>query len=117
MPPSDPGASLLPRVDLAVVELRKLVDYCLNPVHPRGRHKARVFQAALGVGQAEAEWLRDAILAGIAKAPIVLESRDQHGGRYRADLTLAKGNMSAAVRTIWLLPSGAAPRLITCYVL
>ncbi len=27
----------LPNADRAVVEIEKLRDYCLNPVHPRGR--------------------------------------------------------------------------------
>ena len=31
----------LPNGDRAVVELAKLTDYCLDPGHPRGRHKAR----------------------------------------------------------------------------
>lgn len=26
----------------------KLTGYCLNPEHPRGKHKARVFASALG---------------------------------------------------------------------
>ena len=33
----------------AVVDPAKLRDYCLNPKHPRGRHKARVFAASLGM--------------------------------------------------------------------
>jgi len=37
----------LPGGDAAVVDLRKLTEYCLNPDHPRGKHKARVF-ATLG---------------------------------------------------------------------
>ena len=31
----------LPKPELAVVEIAKLRDYCLNPDHLRGRHKAR----------------------------------------------------------------------------
>jgi hypothetical protein len=27
----------------ASIDLRKLSDYCLNPLHPIGKHKARVF--------------------------------------------------------------------------
>jgi len=53
----------LPNADNAVVEAAKLRDYCLNPAHPEGRHKARVFRSALGVGQEQAEWLREAILS------------------------------------------------------
>ncbi|WP_367268233.1 DUF6883 domain-containing protein [uncultured Thiohalocapsa sp.] len=41
-------ATRLPNADQAAVDLDKLRGYCLNPAHPRGRHKARVFAAALG---------------------------------------------------------------------
>jgi hypothetical protein len=37
----------LPFSEHALVAEAKLVGYLLNPVHPRGRHKARFF---LGVG-------------------------------------------------------------------
>jgi hypothetical protein len=38
----------LPNGERAVVDIRKLRDYCLSAKHRRGRHKARVFEAALG---------------------------------------------------------------------
>ena len=43
----------LPNGDKAIVDLAKLLDYCLNP---RGRNKARVF-ASIGIQRAEAEYL------------------------------------------------------------
>jgi len=51
----------LPGGDNAIVEIAKLRDYCLDPKHPRGRHKARVF-AAMGLAQADAGFLREALL-------------------------------------------------------
>jgi len=57
--------SRLPNSERAVLDVRKLEEYCLSPEHPRGRHKARVFRDALGIRQAEADWLRSAILAGL----------------------------------------------------
>jgi hypothetical protein len=53
---------LLPNREQAVVDLTKLSDYCLNPEHPRGRHKARVFASALGLTLADAESLRAMLL-------------------------------------------------------
>jgi len=44
-------ATHLPNGDRAILDIRKLEDYCLSPSHPRGRHKARVFQRVLGVQQ------------------------------------------------------------------
>jgi len=40
---------LLPNGENAIVDIRKLRDYCLNPDNPRGGNKARVFVAALGI--------------------------------------------------------------------
>ena len=54
----------LPGAERAIVDIAKLRDYCLDPHHPRGRHKARVFASALGLTQADAEILREALLAG-----------------------------------------------------
>ncbi len=55
----------LPNRHLAIVDLRKLTKYCLNPLHEEGRHKARVFMSALGVGQMDAVWLHDRILEAV----------------------------------------------------
>lgn len=54
--------STLPNAGRAVVDIRKLRDYCLNPWHEDGKHKARVFASALGLGELDAEWLRDQLL-------------------------------------------------------
>jgi hypothetical protein len=52
----------LPNPEQAHVELSKLTEYVLNPSHPRGRNKARVFASALKIGRAEAPVLRDWLL-------------------------------------------------------
>jgi hypothetical protein len=33
----------MPGGHAAIVDRQKLTEYCLNPEHPRGKHKARVF--------------------------------------------------------------------------
>ena len=50
----------LPGGDAAIVDLDKLTGYCLNPDHPRGKHKARVFAATLGLTSEHAVILRTA---------------------------------------------------------
>jgi hypothetical protein len=52
----------LPNPDRAIVDIAKLRDYCFNPQHPKGRHKARVFCAALGLTASDGEWLRNRLL-------------------------------------------------------
>jgi hypothetical protein len=54
----------LPNAERAILQLRKLEDYCLDPEHPRGRHKARVFRSTLGLEHRDSRWLREVLLDG-----------------------------------------------------
>jgi hypothetical protein len=56
----------LPNGERAIVDIRKLREYCLNAQHSRGRNKARVF-AAVGIREADAEELRKILLAAASK--------------------------------------------------
>lgn len=67
--------------DRAVVDISKLVDYCLNLSHPRGRHKARVFSAVLGLTREDADLLRDALLKAALGSEATLGERDDYGQR------------------------------------
>ena len=52
----------LPHPERVIVPIDKLLDYCLNPEHPDGKHKARVFRSALNLGIEDAETLRTVLL-------------------------------------------------------
>lgn len=52
----------LPSPERAVVDIRKLGEYCLNAEHPRGQHKVRVFKSALGWTADQAEDVRRKLL-------------------------------------------------------
>ncbi len=102
----------------AIVDLSKLRDYCLDPHHPRGRHKARVFLSTLGLSQADADFLRAALLAAAKDGEAVPGEADQYGERYTVDFRIARGNREANVRSAWIiLRSESAPRLTSCFVL
>ena len=60
----------LPNGEDAIVDRRKLEEYCLSPHHPRGRNKARVF-SSVGIGPAGAEVLQEALLAAARNAEAV----------------------------------------------
>ena len=47
----------LPGGERAMVDIVKR-EYRLNPLHPRGRHRARMFASALNLHQDDAEFLR-----------------------------------------------------------
>ncbi len=49
----------LPNTDRAIVDVAKLRDYCLNPNHEEGQHKARLFAASLGLHAPDAEWIHE----------------------------------------------------------
>jgi hypothetical protein len=108
----------LPNAEQAFIDLAKLRDYCLNPAHPRGRHKARVFRAALGFTDADAEALRNALLPALPNADAVLQAEDRYGRRYAVDCPIVGPKDSAVVRTIWIVFAGqTVPRLTTCFVI
>ncbi|MGB2823515.1 MAG: DUF6883 domain-containing protein [Phycisphaerae bacterium] len=108
----------LPNARRAVVDVTKLRAYCLNPDHPRGRHKARVFASTLGITAESAEDLREALLAAAIKGQAVATETDEYGQRYVLDYTVAGPAGSAVVRSMWIVRRGENfPRLTSCYVL
>jgi hypothetical protein len=109
----------LPGGERAVVELAKLTGYCLDPTHPRGRHKARVFAASLGLTQANASELRAVLLRAAASADQAVEGPgDGFGWRFVLDLEVSGPRGSATVRSGWIVRAGEDfPRFTSCYVL
>ncbi len=96
----------------------KLEDYSLNPLHRDGRHKARVFQSALGITQANADALREALQAAAANSDQA-EHRGHNGFGavyvLRFPLTTAQG--TATVLSAWIIRDGEDfPRLTTCFI-
>jgi hypothetical protein len=53
---------LIPNADKAVVDIRKLRDYCLNLEHDDAKHKARLFSTILGMTAEDAQELRRILL-------------------------------------------------------
>jgi hypothetical protein len=108
----------LPNGDLAIADISKLRDYCLNPHHPQGRHKARVFMTTLGMTAADAMELQAAILAAARSGTAFEKNADAYGRRYVMDLTINRGERTAIVRSAWIVKHGEnIPRLTSCYVL
>ena len=102
----------------ATVGVSKLRDYCLDPHHPRGRHKARVFLSALGLGQGDADFLRATLLKAALEADAMPGEADECGERYTVDFLLTHGGHEATVRSAWIILRGeSAPRLTSCFVL
>lgn len=108
---------LLPNGERAVVDIRKLSDYCLNPDSPRGSNKARVFAAALGITAADAPQLQSKLLEAARAVDALPGELDIYGQRYIVDFELETKIGNAIVRSVWIiLHNETAPRLTTCYV-
>ena len=107
----------LPNADRVVVDVARLRDYSLNPAHDKGRHKARVFAAAMGFTLADAERLRDMILAAVLTHEATQGATDDHGTRYRVDFEANGLRGPVTIRTAWHIDIGEnIPRLVSCYV-
>ena len=108
----------IPNTDRAVVDIRKLRDYCLNPTHRTGKHKARMFAAALGMTADDAEALRDILLKAVREYEAELGLKDNYGQRYQVDFTLEWKGKWAVIRSTWIIePDMPYPRLTSCYPL
>ena len=106
-----------PNSDQAILDIRKLEEYCLDPAHPRGRHKALVFRDALGIGRSDAIWLRRELLAALTKGGATELSADEYGLSWRLDVTLTRQGERAVIRTVWLVRTDEnIPRFVTCWV-
>lgn len=107
----------LPNAERAVVEIEKLRDYALNPEHDEGQHKARVFRAALGFTQADAERLRELVLEAALHEEATEGKLTRHGWLYTVDFMAQGLKGDVTVRTGWIVRHGEDfPRLVTCYV-
>lgn len=108
----------LPHPERVVVPIEKLLDYCLNPEHPHGKHKARVFKSALNLGIEDAETLRDILLNVVHHEISTLTKRTIYGQKHVIDFKMIHSGQTAEVRTVWIVRNDEDfPRLVTCYIL
>ena len=108
----------LPNATRAVVDIAKLRDYSLNPRHPEGKHKARVFAGALGLSMADSSWLREQVLRVAHEADCQPAHHTEHGQRYLIDFDVTFRDKTTRLRSAWIVRSGEDfPRMTTCYVL
>ena len=106
----------LPNSERAFIDIRKLRDYCLSPVHSRGKNKARVFASLRGLLSEDALSLRDFLLKVVVTHDVVLEEEDAFGQRYHIDAEWP--GSGKIIRSSWIIRHEEDfPRLTSCYVL
>ncbi len=79
---------LIPNANNAIVDIRKLRDYCLNLEHDDGKHKARLFSSILGMKAENAEELRLILLEIIKTHEAKLSRSDRFGQRYTVNFEI-----------------------------
>jgi hypothetical protein len=108
----------LPNGDQAIVEDKKLIDYCLSSSHHRGRHKARLFIVKLGFDRHHAILLRTALLNAARNGEAVATKRNAFGQLYELEFQCSGPIGSASLLSVWVIldaDSKKIPRLVTCY--
>lgn len=109
---------IIPNAELAVVDIRKLRDYCLNPMHDEGKHKAYLFATLLGMTNNDAVELREILLQAVKIHDSRLGRHDRYGQRYIVDFTLQWRSKQAMIRSAWIIEHYSnIPKLTTCYPL
>jgi hypothetical protein len=110
-------AMRLPGGDRAIVDRDKLTGYCLNPEHPRGKHKARVFASVLGFTRDTVDQLRGALLTAAATLDAQPALSDRYGDRYVIEFEIAGPRGIGLLRSAWIVRRGEeTPRLTSCFV-
>jgi len=108
----------LPNGDRAIIDVEgKLLGYCLNMEHARGRHKARVFLAALGIVAANPNLLVDALREAARSGDAKFRKSNDYGDEYELEFTMDGPNGRFIVTSAWFVDRGSdSPRLTNCYV-
>jgi hypothetical protein len=108
----------LPNPRDALIDERKLLGYCLNPNHPEGQHKARVFKSALNLDQSHFAQLKAALLKAVETDEAIPDKNNPYGQKYIIDFPLTHNNKTAIIHSVWIVRKNENfPRLVTCYVL
>ncbi len=108
---------IIPGAERAIVDQAKLRDYCWNPLHPRGRHKARLFLGRSGIDGARTEELRSALPNAVRTREATPDQGDCFGQRFAVQFTMAGLQASVQARSAWIIRVGEDfPRLTSCFV-
>jgi len=94
----------------------KIENYCLNVHHEKGKHKAILFEAKLGITIHNAYILKDALkkAAIIEKVKIIKEN--EYGTHYNMKFSLQTDVGESLILVGWIIRKGENfPRLTNCY--
>jgi len=110
---------VLPQHHKAVIPIEKLSGYALDPNHPLGKNKARVFKAALGIGKGDAEMLGLLLKSSLFRSPAVEGIKTpygQHWTTYHEIVGLSGQPVVVTAAWIYRIEQADVPVLISCYI-
>jgi hypothetical protein len=106
----------LPNGDRAIVPLEKLLSYCLNPSHPSGKHKARMFASALRITAENVDDLQQLILRVAIEGEVVQQGFTEYGQLFKVDWAVPNYDR-IVLRTLWEISSAKTdPRLVSAFI-
>lgn len=113
---SESGALL--NAEYAVIDPKKLASYALNPDHPVGGNKARVFESALGYNSTNVDVLASRVQEGILTNPAKMLDINNFGQLMAVDMPILGVNGEIVlIRTGWMYETDAVvPRMTTLFV-
>ena len=107
----------LPNGTFAKISMQKLTGYCLNREHPSGKHKAKVFESALGFTAENAEELKLLIEQAAVESEVVQTDNTPFGQLYKVDWTIPSQSEEIILRTLWEVTSHSTnPRLVSAFI-
>lgn len=107
----------LPNPNKAILPWDKLEGYSLNSSHSEGRHKAVVFQSALGLSLENVGELRAALRHALKTQDAMPTKRNAYGQKYQIEFEMTRNDKTALIRSIWIIRHDEDfPRLVTCYI-
>jgi hypothetical protein len=89
--------------DLAVIDDRKLAGYSLNLDRDEGKHKARVFKAALNMDISHVEELKQSLRSALENYDVVPAARNAYGQKYVIDFPLTREEKTAIIHSVWIV--------------
>jgi len=110
-------SAVLPDASHVLINPDKLTGYVLSPSHEDGKNKAHLFKELLGIVSSDWRFLDAQLRRGLLDAPAHRVCTDSWGVKYHVDLAVVgRNDVVKAVRTAWIVETGAYPRLTTAYL-
>jgi hypothetical protein len=94
----------------------KIEEYCLNPNHDKGQHKAILFKNKLGITLTNADLLKQALKKAAIEENVTIRKTNEYGTHYNMKFNLKTEVGESLILVGWIICQGEdIPRLTNCY--